>query len=108
MKTKLAVLIVLLLAMGGSLRAQVGQSASAAGNPTNVSLSAADSGTCLAGSAAIQQLPLNAGTSTVTLAGTFSATITIRLSANGGVSSVTAGNHTSSAAGRCYIAAVNF
>ena len=95
MKLKLVLALIASTLWCSWVNAQIGQQASAAGNPTNVSLSAVDSGTCSAGLAAIQQLPLNAGTSTVTLTGTFSATVTVRLSANGGSTWVTQGTQSS-------------
>lgn len=54
-------------------------------NPLGGNLTVQDAGTCsTTGSFLWQQLPSNASTTTVNLAGTFSGTLTIRLSNNGG------------------------
>jgi hypothetical protein len=61
-------------------------------NPLGGNLILVDAGTCSTPSSFLQQkLPINASTTTVNLAGTFSATVTIRESNNGGSSWVTAG-----------------
>lgn len=76
-------------------QAQIGQIT----NPVSAPLYAQDAGTCsaTANSNLIQQLPPNASTTTVNLSGTFSATVTVRASNNGGATWVTLG--TASAAG---------
>lgn len=76
-------------------QAQIGQIT----NPVSAPLHAQDAGTCsaTANSNLIQQLPPNASTTTVNLSGTFSATVTVRASNNGGATWVTLG--TASAAG---------
>lgn len=67
-------------------------------NPLGGNLSVQDAGTCsTSGSYLWQVLPANANQTTVNLSGTFSATLTVRLSNNGGGSWVTVG--TLSAAG---------
>jgi len=54
-------------------------------NPVGANITVADAGTCsTTGSFLWQQLPNNAGTTTINLAGTFSATVTVRESNNGG------------------------
>jgi len=64
-------------------------------NPRTGNLNVLDAGTCAvssgssASSFVVQQLPQNAGASAITLAGTFSATATVRLSADGGTTWVT-------------------
>lgn len=80
MKLKLAVSLLILLGLGGSLRAQ-----RTASNPLGGNLAVQDAGTCsTTGSFLWQTLPTNAGTTTLNLAGTFTATVTVRESNNGG------------------------
>lgn len=81
MKTRwLAVLLFLIAAP--QLEAQ-----RTASNPLGAQLNVQDAGTCSTnGSFADQILPSNAATTTINLAGTFSGTLTIRLSNNGGAS----------------------
>jgi hypothetical protein len=56
-------------------------------NPLGGNLTVQDAGTCsTSGSFLWQHLPINAATTTVNLSGTFSGTLTIRLSNNGGTS----------------------
>jgi hypothetical protein len=65
-------------------------------NPLGGNLTVQDAGTCsTAGSFLWQRLPTNASTTTVNLSGTFSGTITVRESNNGGASWTTAGTQTS-------------
>lgn len=86
MKTKLLFLTLLLPAFGGSLFAQKSPS-----NPVGANITVADAGSCSTVNSFLwQQLPNNAGTTTVNLAGTFVATVTIRESNNGGGSWTTA------------------
>jgi hypothetical protein len=67
-------------------------------NPVGANLTVADAGTCSTnGSFLWQHLPNNTGTTTVNLAGTFTATLTVRESNNGGGTWTTA--NTLSAAG---------
>lgn len=88
MKIKLAVFLIIVLMIGGSVFAQIGNIT----NPVTGVLSVQDGGTCsTANSYVTQQLPVNASTTTVNLAGTFSATLTVRESNNGGASWTTAG-----------------
>lgn len=102
MKTKLLFLTLLLLAFGGSLCAQKSPS-----NPVGANITVADSGSCSTVNSFLwQQLPNNAGTTTVNLAGTFVATVTIRESNNGGGSWTTA--TTLSAAGTTTFATNGF
>jgi len=87
-------LLLALLLLTAPLHAQVGQIQ----NPVLATLTVQDSGTCsTANSYVAQQLPQNASTTVVNLAGTFSGTVTIRETNNGGASWTTAG--TASAAG---------
>lgn len=86
MKLKIAVLTLLCAAFGGSLFAQKSPS-----NPVGANITVADAGTCSTVNSFLwQQLPNNAGTTTVNLAGTFVATVTIRESNNGGSTWTTA------------------
>jgi hypothetical protein len=67
-----------------------------ASNPLGGNLATQDAGTCsTANSYLWQVLPANAGTTTLNLAGTFSGTITVRESNNGGGTWTTAGTVTS-------------
>lgn len=67
------------------IAAPICQAQRTASNPLGGGLSVQDAGTCsTTGSFLWQQLPSNAATTTVNLAGTFSGTLTIRLSNNGG------------------------
>jgi hypothetical protein len=64
-------------------------------NPMGGNLNVQDAGVCsTAGSYLWQKLPINAGTTTVNLAGTFVGTVTIRESNNGGGTWTTAGTQT--------------
>lgn len=100
MRCKRFLLLILMLALfAGWAPASFAQGIGT--NPQFGSLNVLDAGTCAvssgssANSFVVQQLPQNAGTSTVTLAGTFSVTATIRLSANGGTTWVTQGTQSS-------------
>jgi len=76
-------------------------------NPLGANLSVQDAGTCsTTGSFAWQILPNNAATTTVNLAGTFTATVTFRLSNNGGGTWIT--SSTSTTAGTTSIATNGF
>jgi hypothetical protein len=78
-----------------------------ASNPLGGNLTVQDAGTCsTTGSFLWQQLPSNAATTTVNLAGTFSGTLTIRLSNNGGGSWTT--NNTTTSAGTTSISTNGF
>jgi hypothetical protein len=66
-----------------------------ASNPLGGNLAVQDAGTCsTAGSFLWQVLPSNASTTTINLSGTFSGTVTVRESNNGGGSWTTAGTQT--------------
>lgn len=81
---KLICFLVLFAAIGGSLRAQQPQVASSS-NPQGANLTASDTGACTTAQACVwQRLPSNAGTTTVNLAGTFTATLLVEQSNNGG------------------------
>jgi hypothetical protein len=61
-------------------------------NPVGANLTVQDTGTCTLNQSFLwQHLPINAGTTTVNLAGTFSATLTVRESNNGGATWTSAG-----------------
>lgn len=91
-----------LLACAAPLRAQ-----KTAANPLGGNLTVQDAGTCLTtGSFLWQQLPSNASTTIVNLAGTFSGTLTIRVSTNGGGSWTT--NATTTSAGNTSVATNGF
>jgi hypothetical protein len=83
----------LLLASFSTAQAQQGGTYS---NPTGGNLSVQDAGTCSTNASFIwQHLPFNASTTSVNLAGTFSATVTVRESNNGGTTWTTAGTQSS-------------
>jgi hypothetical protein len=76
-------------------------------NPLGGNLTVQDAGTCTTmGSFLWQHLPSNAATTTVNLAGTFSGTLTIRLSNNGGGSWTT--NNTTTSTGTTSISTNGF
>lgn len=88
---KKILLFLLLFFTPSLLRAQATNS-----NPLGGNLTVQDAGTCsTTGSFLWQHLPSNASSTTVNLSGTFSGTVTIRMSNNGGGSWATQGTQTS-------------
>lgn len=96
MKTKSLFLTLVLLALGGSLSAQVGQQGIAS-NPLGGDLTATSANCATVQSCVWMRLPSNGSTATVTLAGTFVQTDLIELSGDGGNTWIT--NATLSAVG---------
>jgi hypothetical protein len=89
---KLLLLLILLFAVRSADAQATNSSAS---NPLGGNVNLVDAGTCSTyGSYFWQKLPLNASTTTVNLAGTFSGTVTVRESNNGGATWTTAGTQT--------------
>jgi hypothetical protein len=87
---KLLLLLILLFAVDAKA-----QTNSNPANPLGGNVNLVDAGTCSTyGSYFWQKLPLNASTTTVNLAGTFSGTVTVRESNNGGGTWTTAGTQT--------------
>ena len=87
---KLLLLLILLFAVRSEA-----QTNSNPANPLGGNVNLVDAGTCSTyGSYFWQKLPLNASTTTVNLAGTFSGTVTVRESNNGGGTWTTAGTQT--------------
>jgi hypothetical protein len=88
---KLLLLLILLFAV----RSANGQTNSSESNPLGGNVVSADAGTCSTyGTFLWQKLPINASSTTVNLSGTFSGTVTVRLSNNGGFTWTTAGTQT--------------
>src|SRR5271163_4830893 len=89
-------LLILALALLAPLIAAAQQTGSFYANPLGGNITAADAGTCSTVNTFLwQHLPANASTTTVNLAGTFSGTVTVRMSNNGGGSWATQGTQTS-------------
>jgi hypothetical protein len=89
---KLLLLLILLFAVQSANGQATNSSAS---NPLGGNVNLVDAGTCSTyGTYFWQKLPLNASTTTVNLAGTFSGTVTVRTSNNGGATWTTAGTQT--------------
>lgn len=87
-KTRIAVILAAILCFGlgaGLIAISNAQQGGSYSNPIQANISVADAGTCsTTNSFAWQHLPSTAGITTLNLAGTFTATVTVRESNNGG------------------------